>query len=161
MDLGIYPATWVRWVMGEAQPQVTAATAVGWPADPRVDELLTAQLAWPDRGVTGEIHTRMADPDTYDITTGLVVEAAGGTLHAENPLNPQRGGDLLLTVGDGDAERIAVPRSATYRHQLEAFRDAITAGGPVTTTMAAGAEAMALLDACYRAAGSEPRPARP
>ena len=51
-----------------------------------------------------------------------------------------------------------VDRSATYFHQLVAFRDAIVDGVPFPTTADDGVRNMEIIDACYRAAGLEPRP---
>ena len=51
-----------------------------------------------------------------------------------------------------------VARTSTYFHQLEAFRDAIVDGTPFPTTADDGVRNMEIIDACYRAAGLQPRP---
>jgi predicted dehydrogenase len=53
-----------------------------------------------------------------------------------------------------------VATSATYFHQLVAFRDAIVDGAEFPTTADDGVRNMEIVDACYRAAGLDPRPTR-
>ncbi len=48
-------------------------------------------------------------------------------------------------------------KHASYAFQLEAFRDAVVAGGPNLTDSAAAVETMQTIDDIYRAAGMEPR----
>ena len=82
-----------------------------------------------------------------------------GTMRASNPLAPQNGGSVLtIETADGTAEH-DVDRSATYHHQLVAFREAIVNGAAFPTTADDGVRNMEIVDACYRAAGLEPRPA--
>ena len=77
---------------------------------------------------------------------------------ATNPLAPQHGGALLTVETDAGTVTHEVARSATYFHQLVAFRDAIDHGAPFSTTADDGVRNMEIIDACYRAAGLEPRP---
>ena len=49
-------------------------------------------------------------------------------------------------------------RSSTYLHQLAAVRDAVELGSSYPTTVADGVANMAVIDACYRAAGLPIRP---
>ncbi len=154
MDLGCYPIQWVRFAAG-SDPDVVSAEAV-CPVE-GVDGSLGAELRWPS-GVTGRIHSSMiADGD--EVVNWLKVIGEHGTMVAANPLAPQNGGaELTVETADG-VERHEVASTATYRHQLEAFRDAIVDGADFPTTIADGVRNMELVDACYRAAGLDPRPA--
>jgi predicted dehydrogenase len=154
MDLGCYPIQWVRFA-ADADPDVVSAEAV-CPV-PGVDGSLVAELRWPS-GVTGSVGSSMIAPGDQMVVY-LKVTGERGTLMATNPLAPQNGGALLtVETADGRVEH-AVDRSATYFHQLVAFRDAIVDGVPFPTTADDGVTNMEIVDACYRAAGLEPRPA--
>jgi len=154
MDLGCYPIQWVRFAAG-ADPDVVSASTV-CPVE-GIDASLTAELRWPS-GVTGSIASSMiADGDR--VVAYLKVIGELGTMLATNPLAPQNGG-AAITVDTADGvDTHEVDDSATYFHQLVAFRDAIVDGVPFPTTADDGVRNMEIVDACYRAAGLEPRPA--
>jgi predicted dehydrogenase len=154
MDLGCYSIQWARFAAG-ADPEVVSAEAV-CPV-PGVDGSLVAELRWPS-GTTGSVGSSMiADGDR--VVTYLKVRGSGGTMTATNPLAPQNGSAVLtVETGDGRTEQEA-DRSATYYHQLVAFRDAVVDGAPFPTTADDGVRNMEIIDACYRAAGLDPRPA--
>ncbi len=149
MDLGCYPVQWVRFAAG-GDPDVVSARAE-CPVD-GVDGRLEAELSWP--GITGLIHSSMIAEHTVN---NLIVTGTDGTLTVDNPLAPQNGAGLAVETSTGRREE-PVPTSATYYHQLVAFRDAIRHGTPFPTTIGDGVRTMAIIDACYRAAGMEPRP---
>ncbi len=156
MDLGCYPIQWVRFA-AEGEPEVVSAEAV-CPVD-GVDGSLAAELRWPS-GVTGSIGSSMiADGD--EVVAYLEVTGERGTMKATNPLAPQNGEAVLTVETEDGIETHAVARSATYYHQLVAFRDAIVDGSPFPTTADDGVRNMEVVDACYRAAGLTLRPARP
>jgi predicted dehydrogenase len=152
MDLGCYPVQWVRFAAG-ADPDVVSAVAE-CPVD-EIDGRLEAELRWPS-GVTGSIHTSMIAPDG-GVVTNLIVRGELGTMTAINPLAPQNGASIVVETGDQRSE-LDVATSSTYFHQLIAFRDAIVDGTPFPTTADDGVRNMELIDACYRAAGLQPRP---
>ena len=154
MDLGCYPIQWVRFAAA-ADPDVVSAEAV-CPVD-GVDGSLVAELRWPS-GVTGSISSSMiADGDR--VVAFLKVTGENGTMLATNPLAPQNGGSAITVETDAGVVTHEVDDSATYFHQLVAFRDAIVDGAPFPTTADDGVRNMEIVDACYRAAGLEPRPA--
>ena len=153
MDLGCYSIQWVRFAAG-AEPDVVSAEAV-CPVE-GVDGSLGAELRWPS-GVTGRVHSSMIAPGD-SVEAWLRVTGEAGTLLATNPLAPQHG-DAVLVVDRGDRVRYEpAETSATYLHQLVAFRDAVVDGSPFPTTADDGVANMAVVDACYRAAGLDPRP---
>ncbi len=152
MDLGCYPAQWVRFVAG-AEPAVTSATA-DCPV-PGIDGRLAAELAWPS-GATGSIHCSMIEPEGRpDIR--LDVRGSAGRMLVSNPLAPQSGSTLVVEDAAG-REEIPVERTTTYGHQLRAFLDAVRTGVAPPTSGSDSIATMELIDACYRAAGLDPRP---
>lgn len=154
MDLGCYPIQWVRFAAG-SEPDVVSATAV-CPVD-GVDGELVAELRWPS-GVTGSVRSSMiAGGDR--VVANLTVSGELGTMVATNPLAPQNGGAMITVETAGSTETVEAPTSSTYSHQLVAFRDAIVDGAGFPTTADDGVRNMEIIDACYRAAGLEPRPA--
>ncbi|MDH3302677.1 MAG: Gfo/Idh/MocA family oxidoreductase [Acidimicrobiia bacterium] len=166
MDLGCYNVQWLRFVgemLGLGEPEVVSASAV-CPVE-GVDGEMQAELAWAGGAVTAHLGTSMiadfSDEDPDDVIgghiTNLVVHGDRGTLKATNPLAPQQGAALVVATDDGQRFE-EVPSSSTYYHQLVAFRDAIINGEPFPTTIADGVRNMAVIDACYRAAGLDPRP---
>lgn len=154
MDLGCYSIQWARFAAG-AEPEVVSAEAV-CPV-PGIDGSLVAELLWPS-GVTGSVGSSMI-ADAERVVTYLTVRGSDGTMTAINPLAPQGGGSVLtVDAADGRSEYEA-DLSTTYFHQLVAFRDAVVDGSPFPTTADDGVRNMEVIDACYRAAGLDPRPA--
>jgi predicted dehydrogenase len=152
MDLGCYPAQWVRFVAG-AEPTVTSAIAE-CPV-PAIDARLSAELAWPS-GTTGSIHCSMIEPDgRRDIR--LDVHGSAGRMLVTNPLAPQHGAALVVEDAAG-REEVPVDRTTTYGHQLRAFVTAVRTGVAPPTSGRDSIATMELIDACYRAAGLDPRP---
>lgn len=154
MDLGCYPIQWARFAAG-ADPEVVWAEAV-CPV-PGIDGSLTAELRWAS-GATGRIASSMI-AEGEGATSWLRVTGTAGHLLASNPLAPQNGGASLVVETSDGTTTYDIDPSPTYVHQLAAFRDAIVDGAPFPTTSDDGVLTMAIVDACYRAAGLDPRPA--
>ncbi len=163
MDLGCYAIQWVRHAVAACPetggdstvlPEVVSATAVE--SAPGIDGSLVAELRWPS-GATGSIGSSMILEGTQRIAT-LVVHGTAGTLTVENPLAPQSGGAELRLTTEAGTRVEPVDPSATYVHQLVAFRDAIVDGAAFPTTAADGVRNMQVIDACYEAAGLGIRP---
>lgn len=163
MDLGCYAIQWVRHAVAACPetggdptvvPEVVSADAVV--AAPDIDGQLVAELRWPS-GAAGSIESSMLF-EGPEAETWLVVRGTHGTLEVTNPIAPQSGGaELRLTTSAGTAVEPAA-ESATYFHQLVAFRDAIVHGTPFPTDAADAVRNMQVIDACYQAAGLGIRP---
>lgn len=146
MDLGCYPVQWARFVAG-AEPEVERARAVE--GQPGIDVSMEVELRFPD-DLTALVTTSM-DPDV-EVRAVLRVEGEAGTLTVVNPLAPHLGHRLVLEADDGSTTE-TVDGGTTYDHQLQAFTAAILDGAPLPTGGADAVATMAVLEACYAAAG--------
>jgi predicted dehydrogenase len=153
MDLGCYPVQWLRWLLGPT-PEVVSATAV-CPIE-KVDGRIDAELRWPD-GRAATLSSSMIEPDgRNDIR--LSIYGSDGTMIVKNPLAPQMGSSI--TVERDDSQDVhEVDSSASYFHQLVAFRNAVTAGVSPITSGDDSIQTMDVVDAIYEAAGIGPRQA--
>jgi predicted dehydrogenase len=163
MDLGCYNVQWLRFVghvLGLGEPTVASAQAE-CPVE-GVDGQMEAELRWAS-GVTGYLHTSMmaqnngVEGNIGGTVANLVVHGTRGTMTALNPLSPHNGASLIVDV-DGRHRSEDVASSTTYYHQMRAFLAAIHDGTEFPSTIADGVLNMTVIDACYRAAGLDPRP---
>jgi len=147
MDLGCYPAQWIRFV-GTGEPTVVSATMETGHRD--VDITTIADLRFDD-GVTARLYTAMHPG--VERGASLTVEGELGTLHVENPIAPHQGHQLVFTPMGGEPVVETVEGRSTYHYQLEAFRDAVVDGVPAATGGTDSIATMDLIDAAYQAAG--------
>lgn len=155
MDLGCYPLHLVRSIVG-AEPEIVSATYRPSPLDARIDEALTAKLVFPG-GVTSTVASSLLEDAERQSAT---VTGTLGVLQIEGFVKPQGGNSLTLTR-EGSTTTIDVPEEPTsYACQLGAFLSAVRGVGPVLTGPEDAVRQMRAIDAMYRAAGLEPRPAR-
>lgn len=157
MDLGCYPVQWARFAASAdptVMPRVMSAQTVS--PVPGIDGSLGAELLWPS-GLSGFIHSSMI-ANGSKVDARLVVRGSAGEMVVFNPLAPQLGSSIEVTTEQGTTTH-EVSSTSTYMHQLVAFRDAINEGATFPTTVEDGVRNMAIIDACYVAAGLELRPA--
>lgn len=147
MDLGCYPAQWIRFV-GNGEPTVTSASMVQ--GRPNADITTTVDLTFAD-GVTAQLFTGMQPG--VERGASLTVTGDAGVLHVMNPIAPHHGHQLTFTPTGGQAETEVIEGRTTYHHQIEAFRDAVVNGVAVPTGGADSISTMELIDAAYLAAG--------
>jgi len=147
MDLGCYPAQWIRFV-GNGEPTVTSASMDQ--GRPDVDITTTVEMAFAD-GVTARLFTAM-HPGT-ERGASLTVTGDEGVLHVVNPIAPHHGHQLTFTPADGEPQHEVVEGRTTYHHQIEAFRAAVLDGVVAPTGGADAIATMELIDAAYLAAG--------
>lgn len=145
MDLGCYAVQWARFC-GGAEPTVVGATMIE--GRPNVDVSAHIDLTFPT-GVTGHVYTAMADCESG---AWLSVTGDKGTLQVENPIHPHNGHKLVLSTG-GQTTTEVIEGRTTYHHQLEAFRDAVVDGRPLSTGGQDAIATMEVIDAAYEAAG--------
>ncbi len=146
MDIGCYPISWVRHLLGSEPVGVDAEAEEG---PPDVDLMLRTEMRFAD----GVIATTSGDmrPDAR-FRADFTVTGSAGRLKVTNPLVPQSGHLLELEV-DGAIEHETRDRRPTYGYQLDAFLAAIRDGQPLATDGDDGAAQMAVIDRCYQAAG--------
>lgn len=147
MDLGCYPAQWIRFV-GNGEPTVTSASMVQGRTD--VDITTTIDMTFAD-GVTAQLSTGMHPG--VERGASLTVTGDAGVLHVMNPIAPHHGHQLTFTPTGGKAQNEMVEGRTTYHHQIEAFRAAVVDGVSVPTGGADSIATMELIDAAYLAAG--------
>ena len=148
MDLGCYPLRWLRDVLGVV-PTVTSATAHDRDG---IDASMDARLDYA--GTRARVRAAMWSRRLLVITAE--VRGTAGVMKVRMPFMPQLKGRIRV---DGPGMRVrerADPRSS-YSFQLEAFRDAVVAGGPNITDSDAAVETMETIDEIYRAAGMDAR----
>jgi predicted dehydrogenase len=152
MDAGCYPVHMVRTLAG-AEPTVVRASALL--RSPEVDRRMEAEFSFAD-GRTGGILTSMWSLTLLRMR--VVITGSKGTMRVFNPTTPQMFNRLTVT-GSGGRHHERVQGAPTYNYQLEAFRAAVQEGASTLTPPQESIANMRVIDAIYRAAGMEVRPA--
>jgi predicted dehydrogenase len=147
MDAGCYTIHLLRTLAG-AEPQVSSATAKTRSA--AVDRLLEAELAFPG-GCTGLITASMLSRRV--LGAGAQVSGTRGTMEVLGPYVPQLVHRLIVRSDIRRAVEHMPRQPSTYASQLRAFTGAILRGEPVLTGPDDAVANMAVVDACYAAAG--------
>lgn len=146
MDLGCYPAHWLRTVIGE-EPRVTKVVAVL--SETGVDLSLTGDLAFPS-GVAGSLACSMAMDCSF--AARLSVEGTAGRIEFINPLAPHMGHEIRIEAG-GRERTESIDGQSTYWHQLDHVVAVLTDTADPQTGRTDAVANMALIDALYDAAG--------
>jgi predicted dehydrogenase len=146
MDLGVYPLSWLRGVVG-SEPTVVRASAR---SECGVDAGIEAELEFPS-GEVGHVRASMA---AQTFAASLVVECDRGTLTVLNPLAPQMGHSLVLArEGTRQTETLAGPSS--FAAQLTAVCVTIQDKVPFLLPDRDYVQSMVLIDAVREATGSD------
>ena len=141
-DLGCYPVSWLRHLAG-VEPVVTSAHQDLEPDG--IDRRTTAHFSFPT-GLQADVICDM-DPVGGRKPPRLELIGTKGRLDIDNPLAPQYGAELKLTVA-GQETSETFPRRPTFAYQFDGIVDAIQTGKPVWTEGAdliANAAAMAAI----------------
>ncbi|MEV6269014.1 Gfo/Idh/MocA family oxidoreductase [Kribbella sp. NPDC051936] len=155
MDVGCYALHAQRMFAQYAggAPRLIGARAGERKRMPGVDEWLNADLEFPS-GATGAVRTSMA---AEDVEFSLKVVGSRGEAFAPFFVLPQNDDRVIVTTKEDTwVEHLGTRTSYTY--QLEAFASAVRNGAPLLTDADDALATMELIDACYVAAGMEPRP---
>ena len=149
MDIGCYPISWARHITGEEPELVEAQAEVG---PPHVDVRLQAKLTFPS-GVVATTSGDMRPQAAF--SAYLTVTGSAGSMHVVNPLVPQMGNQIQVTVGSQHPQRRleVFDRRPTYGYQLDAFLAAVEDGAPLLTDADDAVRQMRVIDRCYQAAG--------
>jgi predicted dehydrogenase len=146
MDIGCYPISWVRHIIGSEPMEVQAVAEEG---PPDVDVMLKSEMLFPGgiRATTSGDMRPNAKFSAY-----ISVSGSEGSLRVVNPIVPQNGHRIELTV-NGRTTVETCDRRPTYGYQLDAFVEAVEQGAPLFTDGEDGSRQMQVIDRCYRAAG--------
>jgi predicted dehydrogenase len=146
MDIGCYPISWVRHITGLEPDEVLAEAEVG---PPDVDVMLKTTMQLPG-GITATTSGDMrAD---VQFKAYLQVQGSAGTMYVHNPLTPQMGNRIDLTL-NGETQTESFSRRSTFAYQLDAFCDAVEDGTELLTHAWDGVAQMRVIDRAYTAAG--------
>lgn len=151
MDLGCYSIHLLRTLL-KSEPTVVSAEARRFEGG-QIDEALTAQLEFPG-GITATASSSLLEETQCQSAR---IEGTRGTLAIEGFVKPHGGNSLTLTVDGHTTSEEVEPEVTSYGAQLAAFVAAVEQGGPVVIDSADSIATMDVIDACYRAAGLEPR----
>ena len=121
---------------------------------PGADRYMRAEMDFAD-GRTGAVTASMLSARLLGI--GAKVTGSAGTLQAFNPIMPQAYHSLRISSAKGKRTERVPRQPSTYLAQRLAFRDAVLHGTPFPTNVDDAIANMRVIDACYRAAGLEPR----
>lgn len=150
MDAGCYAVHCVR-QLGQGEPEVLRARAKL--RSPGVDRAMTASLRFPD-GATATVRCSLWSRRLLGVSARAVGD--GGEIRITNFVAPQLFNRLSVRSGAGRwSERVA--GEPTYNYQLRAFAEAVRDGTPVLTSASDAVATMRVIDACYLAAGLQPR----
>lgn len=150
MDMGCYPISWIRHITRQ-EPRVTNATAVE--GDPQIDLSLEVEYEFDD-GLTAKTTGAM---NQRTFAADMTVSGSNGKLYVRNPLVPQHGNQVKLTIGGNVEFDEELTRRPTYEYQLEVFVDAVRNGTSMPTDAHDAIKQMEVIDAAYTAAGLKPR----
>jgi predicted dehydrogenase len=143
-DLGSYPVSLMRWLLGEPNQ------VFGWQtvSDSGVDEAFTGLLRY-DSGILGSFNCGFQAPFRSE------AEVAGteGTLIIERPYPIASTSRLLLRKrGTDDARVIAEAEKDAYQCEVEALTAAVLDGAPLAVPLTSSRANVAALTALYESA---------
>ena len=149
MDMGCYPISWLRHITREEPRVISAIAQIG---NPEVDLRLEIDYELGN-GLTAKTVGSMCDSG---FAADMEVHGSSGSMLVVNPLVPQHGNKIELTVGTESTEE-EFTRRPTYSFQLEAFVDAVRNGTRLPTDSADAVKQMKVIDSAYLAAGMRTR----
>jgi predicted dehydrogenase len=146
MDIGCYPVSWLRHMIGAEPLRVTAEAEIG---PPDVDVWLKAQMEFPGN-IKGIAEGDMRAEAKFKAFIKVI--GSDGTMTVNNPIAPHLGNSIDLTIR-GEITHEKFDRRPTYSFQLDAFIDCVENGTQPLTGAADAVKQMELIDWCYEAAG--------
>lgn len=150
MDLGCYPAHWLRTVAA-AEPRVVSARITQ--GAPEIDLVTEAELEFPG-GIPARLRTSMTPGQKFKAL--LAIKGSEGVLTAINPIHPTRGHSISIQRG-GRTQRYTVDGETTFDHQLAHVVEVLRGEAAPLTGGEDAVANMALIDAIYEAGGLKPR----
>ena len=148
-DVGCYPLSFTRYVLGREPVEVAGAQV---PGPTGIDETFAGQLAFPG-GVLAQIDAGFRSP----LRTGIEIAGTEGTILVRQPWRPE-GLPILLTRGS-DTEEIAAGGPDRYLLEIEDLADCVRTGRAPRVSLAESRGNVAAIVALLRSA-REGRPVR-
>ena len=146
MDLGCYPAHWLRWLTGG---EITVDSAWADLNPLGADLTIEARLSASD-GTPMELGASMVDGVALE--DSLRIDAANGHLAVRGIVFPARGHCIELKI-DGVVWVSTVAGEESYDHQLAAVLDGLASGEKLPTEGQDSVDNMRLIDSIYASAG--------
>jgi predicted dehydrogenase len=148
-DVGCYPLSFTRYLLGAEPVEVTGAQVLG---PTGIDETFAGQLAFPG-GVLAQIDAGFRSP----LRTGIEVAGTEGTILVRQPWRPE-GLPILLTRGS-DTEEIVVGGEDRYLLEIEDLAECVRTGREPRVALAESRGNVATIAALLESARSG-RPVR-
>jgi predicted dehydrogenase len=150
-DVGCYPLSFARFVLGQEPVAVFGSAALG---PTGIDETFAGQLVFPS-GVLGQIEASFRAP----YRTEMEFVGADGTILVRRPWRPAKEEPALLRRNE-ETQPIAVEDRDRYLLEIEDLADAVLDGRPTRVSLAESRGNVAAIAALLQSA-REGRPVRP
>jgi xylose dehydrogenase (NAD/NADP) len=149
-DVGCYPLSFTRFVLGKEPLEVSGAWTLG---PTGIDETFAGQLWFAD-GVLAQIDAGFRSA----LRAEVELVGAEGTIRVRSPWRPLEGEPILLTRGD-ETTPMVVEGPDRYRLEIEDLADAVIDGRPTRVSLAESRGNVATIAALLQSA-REGRPVR-
>lgn len=120
-DVGCYPVSYARYIIGKEPVEVFGRKVVGRTG---VDETFTGMLRFPDN-----IHAQIDCSFRATFRTHVEIVGSEGTISVPHPFKPGTAEHIIITRGD-TSERIAIHGQELYLGEVEDMADAVLLGRP-------------------------------
>ncbi len=144
-DVGCYPVSFARTIVGARPLSVTAAAR--W-SPARVDLTLFGQIVFPD-DVVAHVHSSFESP----FKTEMEIIGSAGRLLIRHPFKPERT-ETIEVMTSTESHTVTVEGPALYQGEVDDVRDAARAGRPPLVTLDDSLDNVETLTALLKAARS-------
>jgi predicted dehydrogenase len=127
-DVGCYPVSFARMVMGAEPVEVTAEQVVG---PTGVDIAFSGLLRFP-----GDVIAQMDSSFSAPFHTGMEISGTTGTLIIRNPFKPGIGATVDLVDAQGRVQTLAAADQELYSGEIEDLASAALDGTPPRISLA-------------------------
>ncbi|MCS7060569.1 MAG: Gfo/Idh/MocA family oxidoreductase [Anaerolineae bacterium] len=126
-DVGCYPVSYARYILGKEPIEVFGRKVVG---SSGVDETFTGHLRFP-----GEVYAQIDCSFRATFRTHIEIVGSDGAISVPRPFKPGLQEHILITRGD-EVERIPVQGQELYLGEVEDMADAVLLGKPPRVSLA-------------------------
>ncbi len=142
-DIGCYPISFTRYILGEEPEEV-----FGWQLTGKsgVDEVFAGQLRF-----AGDVFAQFVSGFRSPYRSRIEIVGSEATLVVPQPFNPDLDVEILIGKG-GEYESIKMPRQELYLGEVEDLADAILSGTPPRISLEDSCGNVAVILALLRSA---------